>query len=75
VGLLWGHFAPTQRRTVFKKRASAKKRKRRYGATQLATLDLKTQRMRALRMGLCRRLRMFIDPVAEAQLRGVGLLR
>ncbi len=75
MGLLWGHFATTQRRAVFKRRAAAKKRRRRQAALQAGVVSFKIQRLRALRMGLCRRTRVFIDASTEAQLRGVGSLR
>ena len=72
VGFAWGSFARTQALAVFKKRASAKKRKRHHTQHAAFALDFRVQRIKEVKAGLRRRSSVQVDTQVETQLRGLG---
>lgn len=71
VGFAIGNFARTTKPAQFKKRASAKKRRRRQLQTFAPGQEWRIQRIKDTRAGLRRRTLLVYDPLLEAQLRGL----
>lgn len=70
-GFAFGNFARTQTVAVFKKKASAKKRKRLQQNTQAHVFDWRIQRIKDVRAGLKRKTCLHIDASFEQQLRSL----
>ena len=71
VGFAAGCFARAQALAIFKKRASAKKRKRRTSLGSSLSLDFRIQRIKDTKAGLRRRSSVQIEAQVETQLRGL----
>ena len=72
MGFAAGCFARTQALAIFKKRASAKKRKRRTSLGSSLGLDFRIQRIKDTKAGLRRRSSVQIEAQVETQLRGLA---
>jgi ribosomal protein S19 len=72
IGFAIGSFARTQALAIFKKKASAKKRKKRVSFGSGPSMDFRVQRIKDTKAGLRRRSSVLVDTRVEAQLRGLA---